>query len=479
MAKLPNRMVPYSDAFKAFIAEDWADYPAGPAEPAPAAAYTPARRAGIAGRFPADRLVIPAGGLTTRSNDTDYPYRPHSAFAHLTGLGEDFEPDAVLVIEGQAATLFFHARVPRTDPEFFASARYGEMWVGPRLSLAEVARLTGLTVQDTADLPAALAAPLADAAGRLRVVPGVDARTEALVVALRGADAEADRALELRLSELRLIKDAFETEQMDLACAATLTGFEAVIADLPEAKRRGRGERWVEGVFGLHARHLGNAVGYDTIAAAGDHASTLHWVRNDGNLRDGDLLLLDAGVEVDSLYTADITRTLPVSGHFSPAQRQVYAAVLSAQQAGIDAARPGAGFMDVHQAAVRVLAEHLADWGILPVSVEEALAKDGGQFRRWMVHGTSHHLGIDVHDCAQARRHHYRAGKLAPGMIITVEPGLYFKSTDLMVPEELRGIGVRIEDDILITEGGARVLSGAFPRDPDAVEAWITEIWAR
>jgi Xaa-Pro aminopeptidase len=188
---------------------------------------------------------------------------------------------------------------------------------------------------------------------------------------------------------------------------------------------------------------------------------------------------LDAGVEVNSLYTADITRTLPVSGRFTPAQRQVYAAVLAAQQAGIDAARPGAGFMDVHHAAVRVIAEHLADWGMLPVSVEESLSEQGGQHRRWMVHGTSHHLGLDVHDCAQARGENYRQATLRPGMVITVEPGLYLKSSDLLVPEALRGIGVRIEDDIVITEDGCRVLSQGFPRQPDAVEAWMAEVQAR
>ncbi|MCL2735430.1 MAG: aminopeptidase P family protein [Propionibacteriaceae bacterium] len=476
---LPNRMVPYSEAFTAFIPEQWAPYPPDTTEPLAANAHTPIRRQAIQEAFPHDRLVIPAGGYKVRSNDCDFRFRPHSAFAHLTGLGEDLEPDAVLVIEDGDAVLYFHARVPRTDPEFYASAQYGEMWVGPRPTLEEMSRHTNLTVRDSGAMKAALAADLVHPDGQVRVVPGVDPRIDALIVALRGPAPEADRELEVALSEMRMVKDPFEIEQMEAACAATLTGFEAVIADIPEALRRGRGERWVEGIFGLHARHLGNAVGYDTIAAAGEHACTLHWIRNDGQIRDGDLLLLDAGVEVDSLYTADITRTLPVSGRFSPAQRQVYEAVLEAQQAGMDAARPGADFLDVHRAAVRVIATRLFEWGVLPVSVDEALSDEGGQFRRWMVHGTSHHLGIDVHDCAQARYEVYRGGTLEPGMIITVEPGIYLKSTDLMVPEHLRGIGVRIEDDILITEDGCRNLSAAFPRDPDAVEAWMAEVQSR
>ena len=476
--KLPNRMVPYSEAFKSFIAEDWADE-SEPSQAMPASAHTPARRRAIQARFPHDRLIVPSGGLKVRSNDCDYAYRAHSAFAHLTGLGSQAEPEMVLVIEDGQAVLYFHGRVPRTDPEFYSCARYGEMWVGARPSLGQMAARTGLVVRDSGELDSALAAPLVHGDGQVRVVPGVDPRVSALVDALRGRDDSADSELEVALSELRLVKDGFEVEQMESACAATKVGFDAVIADLPEAVRRGRGERWVEGVFGLHARHLGNCVGYDTIAAGGEHACTLHWMRNDGDLRDGDLLLLDAGVEVDSLYTADITRTLPVSGRLSPVQRRVYEAVLAAQQAGIEAARPGASFMDVHRAAIEVIAQHLADWGILPVSVEQTLDDDGGQFRRWMVHNTSHHLGLDVHDCAQARHRMYRGGKLKPGMIITVEPGLYFKSTDLMVPEEFRGIGVRIEDDVLITNRGCRVLSDGFPRDPDAVEAWIAEVQGR
>ncbi len=263
---------------------------------------------------------------------------------------------------------------------------------------------------------------------------------------------------------------------MRQACAETAEGFAAVVADLPEAVRRGRGERWVEGIFGLHARHVGNAVGYDTIAASGDHACTLHWIRNDGDLREGDLLLLDAGVELDTLYTADVTRTLPVNGRFSDDQRMVYEAVLEAQQAGIDAAIPGAKFSDVHAAAIAVLARKLEEWGLLPVTAEESLSADGGQHRRWMVHGTSHHLGIDVHDCAQARREKYREGTLAEGMIITVEPGLYFKSDDELVPENLRGIGVRIEDDIVITADGAENLSAGLPRSSADVEAWMATL---
>jgi Xaa-Pro aminopeptidase len=179
----------------------------------------------------------------------------------------------------------------------------------------------------------------------------------------RSATAESDRELAMMLSELRLIKDSYEISEMREACRQTGIAFERVVAGLPEAVQRGRGERWIEGIIGLHARHVGNAVGYDTIAAAGDHACTLHWIRNDGDLAEGELLLLDAGIELDSLYTADITRTLPINGTFSDEQRMVYDAVYEAQQAGIAAARPGARFADVHQAAIAVIAQHLERLG--------------------------------------------------------------------------------------------------------------------
>ena len=290
---------------------------------------------------------------------------------------------------------------------------------------------------------------------------------------------ESDAALAHEISHLRMCKDDYEIEQMREAVAATHHGFDAMVAELATAAESGRGERWLEGVFALHARHRGNGVGYDSICAAGDHANTLHWIKNTGEVREGDLVLIDAGVEVDSLFTADITRTFPVSGTFTDAQREIYDAVYSAQEAGIAAVRPGAKFSDVHAAAIRVIAEHLHAWGLLPdgVSVEDTLDKDHGQYhRRWMVHGTSHHLGLDVHDCALATREEYMDAVLRPGMVLTVEPGLYFKSDDLLAPERFRGTGVRIEDDVLVTADGCENLSAGMPRSSADVEAWIARL---
>ena len=204
----------------------------------------------------------------------------------------------------------------------------------------------------------------------------------------------------------------------------------------------------------------------------------MHWIDNDGPVREGDLILIDAGVEADSLYTADITRTLPVNGKFTPVQAKVYNAVLDACEAGLaQANKPGCRFKDVHDAAVATLVKHLDSWGLLPVSAEQTLSQDGGEYRRWMPHGVSHHLGLDVHDCAQAARDMYMDALLEPGMCFTIEPGLYFHQDDELLPQDLRGIGVRIEDDVLVEkDGSVRRLSEDIPRTIEDVEAWISQL---
>jgi len=489
--KSDNRGRPVTEEFRAFVATQWAPRSATKPVLAEVAPYAARRRAAVSAAFPGERLVIPAGGLKVRSNDCDYIFRPHSVFAHLTGLGGDREPDAVLVLEplesgSHESILFFRPLAGRATEEFFGDSRYGEFWVGARPGLADIEAELAVSARHIDELTEAVSKDVG--ATGIRIVRDADRELTAAVDGLRegtsgASDSEtmrdADEELAHFLSTLRLVKDEWEIRQMRDAIKATANGFDAVIAGLPDALERGHGERWVEGVFGLHARHQGNGVGYDSICAAGDHANTLHWIKNTGDIRDGDLLLLDAGVEVDSLFTADITRTLPVNGRFSEAQRKVYDAVLAAQEAGMAAVRPGAKFSDVHDAAIRVIAEHLYAWGLLPdgIDIEATLDKEHGQYhRRWMVHGTSHHLGLDVHDCALARREEYMGADLATGMILTVEPGLYFKADDLLVPAELRGIGVRIEDDVLVTSDGCENLSADIPRTSSDVEAWIANI---
>lgn len=450
-----NRRQPFPQGFLDTIAHGWADRPDSLPPQRAQAPFAARRRAAVSGAFPGARLVFPAGSLKQRSNDTDYPFRAHSAFSHLTAWGADAVPDSVLVFDpteaGHDVTLFLRERADRTTAEFYADATIGEFWIGPRPSLAAVAADLGIR---TAHLDEFVA------------------DDEDVVV---GDDADLGRFV----SELRLRKDDDEIEQLRLAVAATARGFDDIVAALPRIVATPRGERAVEGVFAVRARTDGNGVGYETIAASGPHACYLHWTRNDGAVVPGDLVLIDAGVEVDSLYTADITRTLPVSGTFTPIQRRVYETVREAADAAFAAARPGVTFRSVHEAAMAVIAERVAEWGLLPVTAQEALDADtGGQHRRYMVHGTSHHLGIDVHDCAQARREMYYDGILAPGMVFTIEPGLYFQIDDLTVPEEYRGIGVRIEDDILMTADGPVNLSADIPRTADDVEAWIARLTA-
>ncbi|MBZ2197623.1 aminopeptidase P family protein [Occultella gossypii] len=470
---------PQSQAFREFVGADWAPRTEPDVTREPVADHAARRRDAISAAFSGERLVVPAGPLKVRSNDTDYRFRPHSAFAHLTGLGTDEEPDAVLVLHpeeiGHEAVLYFRPLAGRDTEEFYADSRYGEFWVGARPTPAELETRTGLRCAHIDELPDAIAKDAGQV--QLRVVPGSDTAVEALVERIRGESAEeADAALAEALSELRLIKDEWEVEQLRAAVAASAEGFADIVRSLPTAVAHPRGERVIEGVFGAKAREEGNGIGYDTIAAAGDHATTLHWIRNDGAVRAGELVLVDAGVEVDSLYTADITRTLPVDGTFTDIQRTIYTAVLDAADAAFAVARPGLKFRDLHTAALEVLAERLEQWGLLPVEASVAITPEGQQHRRWMPHGTSHHLGLDVHDCAQARREMYLDAELVPGMVFTIEPGLYFKADDLAVPEAYRGIGVRIEDDVLVTADGVENLSAALPRRPEDVEAWMASL---
>ncbi|WP_433217419.1 aminopeptidase P family protein [Dactylosporangium sp. CS-047395] len=455
----------FPERFREFMRTGWRDttLDVSPRTEAPDHAK---RRAELSAAFPGETLIIPSGIEYVRSNDTNFTFRPGTEHVWLTG---EHDPESVLVLHptegGHDATLYVRPRSPRDTDEFFTDRNYGELWIGRRHTLAE--KSTELQVQ-TAHVDA-LAAALDDARpGRTRVLRGFDPTVDA---AVRSTDPERDRELAWVLSELRLVKDAWELEQLQDAIDATVRGFEDAARALPAD--RPVSERLIEGVFGLRARHDGNSVGYGSIVGSGAHAAILHWTRNDGRTRPGDLLLMDMGVENRNLYTADVTRTVPVSGTFTPLQRQVYDIVFRAQQAGIDVIRPGTAYDDIHQTCMRVLAEGLADLGVLPVSVEEAMEKDSILYRRWTLHGFGHMLGLDVHDCAHARKERYREGHLEAGYVLTVEPGLYFQPEDELVPAELRGLAVRIEDDVLVTATGAENLSAGLPRTSADVESWL------
>ncbi len=430
------------EAWAKFMREGWGDRELD-LPPHPVADWAAARRKKLAETFPGERLVIPAGSYKVRSNDTDYRFRSDTAHTYYSG---NQTSDAVLVVEDDHHVLYARPRSDRTTDEFFRDRQYGELWAGRRPSLKELSDSLGLEVKHIKDLPSF------DDEHKVR-------------------DITTDDDLARVASEQRLIKDEWEIGELQEACDITALGFADCAAEWDRVLEFG--ERWIEGTFFRRARAMGNDIGYDSIVGGGKHATTLHWIDNTGPITPGELVLLDMGVEGRNLYTADVTRTLPVDGRFTPLQRDLYDLVYAAQEAGIAAVKPGVPFLAAHDAAMSVLAHGLEDLGLLPVSAEEALSPDSKVYARWTLHGTSHMLGMDVHDCGRASDEAYRDGTLAAGMVLTVEPGLYFQEDDLLVPEELRGIGIRIEDDILVTPDGHRNLSASLPRTSADVEEWM------
>ncbi len=442
-------------ALVAFMSEGWLDRPpAGAAHPG-APVYR-ARRAALSRAYPGTHLIVPAGTEQIRANDTAFRFRPGSDFAYLVPPGEQ---GTVLVMEPYGAahrSVLFVPDRNRGSAEFFTDRARGELWVGRRRDVEESAAYFGVDE----------CRPLAALEPYLRELHDAGHPAKRLGV---------DAGFGEHLSEMRLVKDPFELDELRKAVRVTKRAFEDVIRLFPTA----RSEREFEAAFWSRARIEANDVGYLTVAAAGEHACTLHWTHNDGAVEPGQLLLLDAGVECDSLYTADVTRTLPISGRFSPEQRAIYDLVFAAQRAAMDAVAPGNDFLEPNRRAMRVLAEGLAELRILRVSVEEALDPQHQYFRRYTLHNVSHMLGLDVHDCAVARAQEYLYGKLREGMVLTVEPGLYFQPDDATVPESFRGIGVRIEDDVAVTHDGCENLSAILPSRAGDVEAWIAELSAK
>ena len=453
-----------------FMVQDWGPGPAAPSDPLTGHAAFERRRRALSKLFPGETLVIPTGHEKVRSNDTHYRFRPATDFYYLTG---NLEPDCVLVMlpipGGHTDVLYVEPNPGRADATFFTDRIKGELWVGPRLGVPEsLVRFGVHQCQGIPDFKGFLDTLVADPRQPRCVLRGFSAKIDDVLPAH-----DRDKQLATSLAEMRLIKDEAEIVELRAVIDSTKRGFEDVIRGL----RKARSEREVEGIFNLRARVEGNDVGYGTIAASGPHACVLHWTRNDGTLHKGELLLLDAGVEGNSLYTADITRTLPIKGRFSKEQRTIYKLVYKAQKAAFKKVKPGNDFMEPNKAAMKVLAEGLESLGILKTTAAEALKEEHQFYKRYSLHNVSHMLGLDVHDCAQARTEVYKFGKLVAGMVLTVEPGLYFQENDLTVPEHYRGIGVRIEDDIVVTRTGYDNLSSHIPSQVDDVEEWIEQVW--
>ncbi|ANZ39974.1 Xaa-Pro aminopeptidase [Lentzea guizhouensis] len=453
MAKLVD-----ADGFRSYIRDGWGAWDNPISLPPGAKEAAAAHRARLAEQFPGQRIALAAGRAHVRSNDTFHEFRADSDFVWLTGCQVE---GAVVVVENGDATLFVPTPSEPHTVDFFGDADRSPFWIGAAAGTREWSEALGITTKPIDDLPNALKGRHPETLTAKGVDPLLDALTGSHSDELRTA-----------LSELRRIKDDWEIGQLRNAVDATVKGFLDVAAELGQAVRGG-GERWLQGTFDRRARTEGNGPGYTSIVASGPHAPVLHWTRCDGQINDADLLLLDAGVETKTLYTADVTRTFPVGGEFTEPQRQVYDLVLRSHVAALAEVKPGNDYSAFHHTAMRVLAEGLHDWGLLPVSVDKALDPSGQHHRRYIVCGTGHFLGLDVHDCADARQETYQQGILERGMALTVEPGLYFHPNDETLPPELRGIGVRLEDDLVVTSDGADILSDALPIDADEIAAWV------
>ena len=470
--RLRTHDLPTQDAMIEFMKTGWAVDEEEIISAHPVTAFTKLRRDKLSRKYLGKRLIFPAGCLKVRSNDTDYPFRAHSAFVWITGIiATDTVPDSVFIMEpignGHEPYLFVHPRSNRESDQFYKDTRYGEFWIGKRLSLTQTQSKYQVAVRELEQIESFLANKIDSA-----IVRGQDLKIDQLV--------DTNTELEVEFlntnSIYRMIKDEYEIDQMQQAVDATVRGFADMVKVFPAATSKPRGERVIESALYGRARIEGNENGYSPIVAAGSHACILHWIKNDGDVLPDDLVLIDAGVELDSHYTADITRTFPVNGRFSKAQHDIYMIVYRAQSAGIAAVKPGAKFRDIHDACMQEIAKGAHELGVLPVSIEESLKEENGFHRRWQFHSSSHHLGIDVHDCAHARKEQCLDAVLEPGIILTVEPGFYIQADDTLFPEDYRGIGVRIEDDILVTESGCKLLSNALPRHPDEVEAYMAKI---
>ena len=412
-------------------------------------------------------VIVPAAPERIRNNDAPYPYRQDSDFHYLCGFPE---PEAVLALlpgrrHGEAI-LFCRDRDPQR-----------EAWDGPRVGPEGAVETYGVDdafpIEDIDDiLPGMIE-------GRMRVYYhfGRDSDFDLKLIAwvkrvqtLRGPDARAPRefvALSHLLHDLRLYKSKDELRLMRQAATIAAEGHRRAM----RATRPGLYEHQVEAEL-LHAfRSAGAVPSSEPIVGGGVNGCVLHYRANNGLLRDGDLILIDAGAEV-ACYASDITRTFPVNGRFTREQQALYELVLAAQDAAIDLARPGSAWTAGHDAAVAVIAQGLCDLGLIKGGANAAI--DSGAYKRFFPHKTGHWLGLDVHDVGD-----YRVDGeprvLEPGMVMTVEPGIYVPPDSANVAAKWHGIGIRIEDDVVVTRGAPEVITGAVPKRVDEIEAFMEQ----
>jgi Xaa-Pro aminopeptidase len=407
--------------------------------------------------------ILPSAPVAIRSADVEFVYRQDNDFYYLTGFAE---PESIAMLapgEKESFVLFVRPR----DKE-------RETWTGRRAGIEGAMSVYGADKAYATDEFQRVAARYIEKAERIYYPLGVNERFDTRMLdmvksaaAMRPRVGSGPNALldprEI-LHEARLHKHPEELETMRHAIAISA---QAHAAAMREA-RGGMMEWEIEALVDYNFRKRGAAgPSYPSIIASGPNAATLHYIHNDRKVRAGELLLIDAGCEYD-FYASDVTRTFPIGAQFSPLQRDLYEIVLAAQLKAIEAIRPGVKFDDPHEAALRVLVEGMCQVGLLKDSPEAAIKQ--GSYRRYFMHRTSHWLGMDVHDVGL-----YRLGghsrTLEPGMVLTAEPGLYISADDNEAPEEFRGLGIRIEDDVLVTPDGHEVLTAAIPKSIAEVEA--------
>ena len=410
-----------------------------------------------------------------RNRDSEYPYRWDSYFYYLTGFRE---PEAALVIraDAHATESILFCREKNPERETWDGWRHGPELARERFGFHQahaVGTMDAKMPELLADRPAVFCALGTDGA--------LDARLRQWLAAVRAqarmgvAAPKAAIDVHALLDEMRLVKDEHELGLMRRAGAISAAAHVRAM----RATRPGMNEYEIEAELLYEFRRGGAQFpAYGSIVAGGRNACVLHYRENDAQLRDGDLLLIDAACELDG-YASDITRTFPVNGRFSGEQRALYEVVLAAQAAAIDRTRPGASFNDPHEAAVRVLVQGMIDHGLLAGSVDGAL--ESGSFRRFYMHRTSHWLGMDVHDCGEYREpgapgtgdaRPWRV--LRPGMVLTIEPGIYVPAAEDL-PAGFHDIGIRIEDDAVVTEGGCEILTGGVPKAAGEIEALMRD----
>ena len=429
------------------------------------------RRQRFLDQLGAAAAVIPAAALATHHADCEWPFRQDSDFFYLTGFDE---PDAVALLlphrpEGERFVLFVHPKDPAA-----------EVWTGFRWGTEGAVERYGADIAHPLDQLSALLPGYLVGAEAIAFRVGRHPVVEPLVLSAWGRQLDSYAragvaALGLVaptpiLHRLRLVKEGHELQRLREACRISAEAHELARS----ITQPGMNEAEVQAAIEAHFRAAGaRGPAYGSIVAGGDNACVLHYTANTAQLQDGDLLLIDAGCSVDDYYNGDITRTFPVNGRFSAEQRELYGVVLASQEAAVEAVRPGGNAEQVHDTALRVLVEGLVDLGLLLGDVDGLIEQ--GAYRHLYMHRTGHWLGLDVHDVGA-----YRLGEqpatLQPGMVLTVEPGLYV-SDRLAVPEgqpeiddRWKGIGIRIEDDVAVTESGHEVLTAAAQKSLAAME---------